>query len=135
MGFGEAPYFCKVSKNVPEPAGEMVPRGQQDQDHPALKTSRTDSVSQADNASMHLCTSAISLVWSNLTFAFFAPQMFTNKTIPALNAGKEVRCNARLPLLFWRSTTWLQDLAAFAQMAREGKESGEGLSGFGMNGR
>lgn len=30
---------------------------------------------------------------------------------------------------------WLQDLAAFAQMAREGKESGEGLSGLGMKDR
>lgn len=96
---------------------------------------KTDVVSQADNASMHLCTSAISLVWSNLTFAFFAPQIFTNKTIPALNTCIEVRHSERLPLLFWRSTTWLQDLAAFAQIAREGKERGEGLSGLGMNGR
>jgi hypothetical protein len=30
---------------------------------------------------------------------------------------------------------WLHDLAAFVQMASEGKDSGEGLRGDGMNGR
>jgi hypothetical protein len=93
VGFGEAPYFCKVSEDVPEPTGEMAPEGQLDQGHPVSEMNKTDSVSQANNASIHLCTSAISLVWSNLTLAFFAPQIFTNKTIPALNAGIAVRYN------------------------------------------
>ena len=83
---------------------------------------------------MHLCTSAISLVWSNLTLAFFAPHILTNRTIPAQKVGIELRCSVRLPLLFWMSTMWLQDRAAFAQMAKEGKDSSEGLSGLGMNG-
>ena len=135
MRFGEASHFCKVSEGIPEPTSEMVPMGQLVQYHPVYRARRTDNVSQTDNASMHLCTSAISLVWSNLTLAFFAPHIFTNKTIPAQNAGIELRYNARLLRLFWRSTIWLQDLAAFAQMAREGKESSEGLSGLGMNGR
>ena len=83
----------------------MAPKVQLGQNHQVHGTNKTDNVSQANNASMHLCTSTISLTWSNLTLAFFAPQIFTNKTIPALNAGMEVRCSARLPLLLWRSTT------------------------------
>ena len=96
--------------------------------------------------------------------ARFPPQIFNSNTIPAVNSAIYAptttaviahvshyhplprllaRNGARtwfenngIPVrLYCTSSTWMLLRAAFVQMASDGKDSGDGLRGEGMNGR
>ena len=84
---------------------------------------------------IHFCTSSICFAGSTFRPDFFAPQIFRSITTPAVNTATCKCGKGWQPRLRCISATCEQERAALVQIANEGKVSGEGLRGDGINGR